>query len=413
MSSHSFQVFKTPKDRHSWKKLAEFVRLHPELTAAEKQAIRDALEYMSSTLGKNFLSATSEFNHFLYQHFRNLAPWALKWSVWFSQALADLVANDTNGKLLSDLKSKHRHEEALTYLEINHYLKQAGFLIRFEEEVTVGEGSRFPDLMLKNPETREVVYLELSSLHMHQEHDWNQSTFHKLSNYFSQGMLEMQLNYCGKLRNLTRTNAEEVKQLIDAFKKSIDSGDKLYTVENEFMILGVASESHGSELQQWARAHDIQLNSVSGESITLEGEISRIRKKVKDKARQLGQQHFNIIAISVHPLFMMAGDKISMLIDLVGYLEQFQHLYGVMVFGHNPMSRIPRNPDQQPLADWHLEAFGHLLSARTVADLRTTEFYFARNMASQQPTVHTQEMFYNAFRFGQRIEPEAPSETLR
>lgn len=405
MSSNSFQVFKTPEDRNSWKKLSEFVRLHPELTIAEKNAIQDALEYLGLTLGKNFLSATSGFNHPLNQHFHNLAPWALKWSVWFAQALVDLVSNDPKGKILSDLKSKHRHEEALTYLEINHYLKRAGFLIRFEEEVKVGEGSRFPDLMLENPDTKEVVYLELSSLHMHQEHDWNQSTFHKLSNYFSQGMLEMQLNYCGKLRNLTKTNTEQVKQLIDAFKNSIDS-DKLYTVENEFMVLGVASEPHINELQQWAGEHDIQLNSISGESIKLEGEISRIRKKVKDKARQLGQQHFNIIAISVHTLYMMAGDKISMLVNLVGYLEQFPHLFGVMVFGHNPLSRITRNPDKQPLADWHLEAYGHLLSARTIADLRTTEFYFARNMESQQPTVNTQEMFYSAFRFGQRIGPE-------
>ncbi len=40
--------------------------------------------------------------------------------------------------------------------------------------------------------------LDSSSLHMHQEHDWNRSTFHQLSNYFSSGMLEMQTAFLRK-----------------------------------------------------------------------------------------------------------------------------------------------------------------------------------------------------------------------
>jgi|GEM_PF-4604504 len=409
MSSHSFQVFKNPEDRHNWKKLAEFVKLHPELTDIDKNAIQSALEYLSSTLGKDFLSRTGEFNHFLYQHFRNLAPWALKWSVWFSQALADLVSNDTTGKILSDLKSKQRHEEALTFLEINHYLKRAGFLIRFEKEIKVGEGARFPDLCLENSDTKELIFVELSSLHMHQEHDWNQSTFHQLSNYFSSGMLEMQLHFCGRLRGVNKGNAEEIRQLIDGFKNSMAFPlDRLYVIDNEFMELAVAGDSHKGELQKWANGHDISLGSVIGNSLNLEGEFNRIRKKVKDKAKQLAHEYFNVIAISMHSLFMMAGDKAQMLVDLVRYLEQFPYIYGVIIFGHNPMARIAMKSDQLPPADWHLEVHEHLLSARAIADLRTTEFWFVRNVIDRQPTEQTREMFYNAFRFGQRINVELP-----
>ncbi len=36
------------------------------------------------------------------------------------------------------------------------------------------------------------------------------------------------------------------------------------------------------------------------------------------------------------------------------------------------MARIAMKSDQLPPADWHLEVHGHLLSARTIADLRTT-----------------------------------------
>ncbi len=89
------------------------------------------------------------------------------------------------------------------------------------------------------------------------------------------------------------------------------------------MELAVAGDSHKGELQKWASGHDISLGSVIGDSPNLEGEFNRIRKKVKDKAKQLAHEHFNVIAISMHSLFMMAGDKAQMLVDLVQYLEQF------------------------------------------------------------------------------------------
>jgi hypothetical protein len=405
MSDLFFSVFKEDKDYTNWQKFIEYVNLHPEFSQEEKIAVKNAINLISSTLGKNFLSTPRGYRHFIAEHFRNFAPWALRWSVWFSDALQDLVKNDLNGKLLSDLKSKNRSEEALTFLEINHYLTRSGFAIEFEQEVLINDRSRFPDLKLVNPSTREVLYIELSSLHMHQQQDWNTSMFHRLTTYFLSGMLQNKLNHCGKIRNLSKENFESVKQQIDAFKSSVISREKLYTIENENLMLAIAGESCTNEILQWAKERQIGLNSVTGDEITFDGEINRIKKKIRDKAAQLGEPYFNIIAISMHTLFMMGGNKTQMLVSLMGYLQDFPHIYGVMIFGFNPLAKIGQDPAR--LSDWHLETpFGHFMSSRTIADLQTTEFYFSRNPIAKILMPETEEMFYNSFLFGKRLNPD-------
>jgi hypothetical protein len=402
----SFTVFKGQDDRYKWDKLMELVRLHPEFSQHEKHEIGNALEYLSKTLGEKFLITSRSYNHFLAQHFTNLAPWALKWSIWFSHALRDLIKNDQDGAILNALKSKAGQEEGLTFLEINHYLCNAGFLIRFEQEITIDGVSKFPDLQIQSTPEEESIYLELSSLHMHQEHDWNSSMFHRLSNHFTEGMSSQELNFCGKIRNIERSNFEAIKQQIDFFKKSISVDNKLYVIENEFLQLAVGGKAC-VELPSWASTRQLAINSVSGDPITLEGEINRIRKKISTKARQLSVEHFNIIGVSVHQLFIMAGDKIKMLVEIVSYLEKFPHIFGVLVFGSNPMAIVSKRNGE--LDDWHLEANGHLIASGTIADLKTTEFYFARNIGSKDMSPKACEMFYSAFRFGRKLSDSGPS----
>lgn len=396
----TFTVFKGQDDRYKWDKLKEFVRLHPEFSKHEKQEIEKSLEYLSQTLGEKFLITSRTYNHFLAQHFTNLAPWALKWAIWFARALYDLIKSDHDGSILNALKSKAGQEEGLTFLEINHYLSNAGFLIRFEQEISINGISKFPDLQIQSTPEEEKIYLELSSLHMHQEHDWNSSMFHRLSNHFTEGMLSRELNFCGKIRNIEKSNFEVIKQQIDVFKKSITVDNKLYVTENEFLQLAVGGKEC-VELSLWASTRELAVNSVSGESITFDGEINRIKKKISTKARQLSVEHFNIIGVSVHQLFMMGGDKIKMLVEIVSYLEKFPHIFGVLVFGSNPMAVVSKRKGE--LDDWHLEVNGHLISSRTIADIKTTEFYFARNVLSREMSSKACEMFYSAFRFGRKL----------
>lgn len=396
----SSTVFKGQDDRYKWDKLIEFVQLHPEFSKDEKQDIEHALKYLGKTLGEKFLITSRTYDHFLTQHFTNLAPWALKWAIWFARALSDLIKSDHDGSILNALKSKAGQEEGLTFLEINHYLSNAGFLIRFEQEISINGISKFPDLQIQSTPDEEKIYLELSSLHMHREHDWNSSMFHRLSNHFTEGMLSRGLNFCGKIRNIEKSNFEVIKQQIDVFKKSITVDNKLHVIENEFLQLAVGGKEC-VELSLWASTRELTVNSVSGESITLEGEINRIKKKISTKARQLSVEHFNIIGVSVHQLFMMGGDKIKMLVEIVSYLEKFPHIFGVLVFGSNPMAVVSKQKGQ--LDDWHLEVNGHLISSRTIADLKTTEFYFARNVLSREMSPKACEMFYSAFRFGRKL----------
>ena len=405
MSELYSSVFKKPEDYTNWQKLIEYASLHPDFSEEEKKAIEYAFTYLSTTLGKKFLATSKRFNHPIYQHFLNLAPWAIKWSVWLSEALHDLVKNDTKGKVLADLKSKNRNEEAFTFLEINHYLNRSGFLIEFEQPLKIDDTLRYPDLKLRNPSTHEIIYMELSSLHMHQEHDWNRSMFHKLSNQFSSGMLENGLSFCGQVKNLSKDVFETINKEIAEFKSSIVSRELLYTLENEYLTLGVAGDKCANELGIWAQERDMRLNSMSGEEITLDGEINRIRNKIKDKSGQLGKEHFNTIAINMHTLFMMGGDKIQMLVNLMGYLEKIPHIDGVLIFGLNPLAKLRQDPPD--IGDWHLEApFGHFMSSRTVAELRTTEFYFSRNPVAKLLHPETEEMFYRSFLFGKRLNSE-------
>ena len=187
----------------------------------------------------------------------------------------NLIKNDQNGSILNALKSKSGQEEGLTFLEINHYLTDAGFSIRFEQEILIDGIPKFPDLQIQSTPGDGHIYLELSSLHMHQEHDWNTSMFHQLSNHFTEGMLSQGLNFCGTIRNIDRDNFESIKQQIELFKKVITTDNKLYVIENEFLQLAVGGNAC-AELSTWASTRDLAVNSVSGEPITFEGEINRI-----------------------------------------------------------------------------------------------------------------------------------------
>jgi hypothetical protein len=334
---------------------------------------------------------SASYNHFIHQHFKNFAPWSLKWSIWFAEALSLLVKNDLSGEILSNLKSKNYHEEALTFLQINYYLSKAGFDIQFEKEVIINGVSKFPDLRLENPSNREVMFLELSSLHMHQEHDWNRSMFHHLTTCFHDGI---KVDYAGTIKNITKENFESIKEQIIFLKQSAIDNHGFLSVENDNLIVAVAASESKQELISWCEAKGVSINSLHGDTLNLEGEMSRIKKKVQDKASQLSRDFPNVIGISMNALFMMAGNKIEMLVELVSYIARFEHIYGVLVFGENPIAQGD---------DCHLDSDGVIISRNRVADLKCTEFWFSKNPNNNNLSEDTMKMFYDSFKFGKAI----------
>ncbi|MBL7839212.1 MAG: hypothetical protein JNJ75_03635 [Cyclobacteriaceae bacterium] len=391
-----------PRDLTRWHKIVEIAN-KLDLPDDEKQKIATAITSISHCLGKGFLREAARTNHFLFQRLRNRNLKTFKWAVWFADALASLANNDKDGKTLRKLKSKNSGHEGFEFLMLNHFLTNAGFQILFEQRIAGRNSSKFPDFLLTNVANGCQLYLEISYLNVGDDNDYEKNQYGRIHKALSKNTTQNQIDFCGKIGNLTESEEAELLEQISVAKEKVKADQAFAAIELPNAVIALSHWKSRDEIIAWANERQMPVNSFSGAEVDFNYEIVRMRRKIERKTEQLSNVHQNVIVIEVSHLFMLGTNKIDLMRMVTSYIQQFPRLFGVLIYGVNPFGNKE---------DSFAEIEGHLFSTLCIDGFESRNFFFFKNEKSLDIDLNTQDMFYSAFRFGKAFKSEDKTEEL-
>lgn len=380
-----FEPFSDFKDRLKWHKLIDYIDTVEDLTSKEKENAKKAYVKLSQILGKNFLIDSSKHHHYLFQHFLNVAPDAIRWSIWLADAL-EQIRNTKDGQLVIDrIRSKQYSHEGLAILQLVNLLNKVDFMFEYETKVIVKNRFKFPDLKLTNKINDQVLYLEISNLNLSDKHGDN-SAFSKVSKILALDSFFKDLHYCGTIE-VDNSKVGEATKLIEKAKTQVTLNKSFVEINGLGLNLGLAHNTEIDKLKSWAEKNDTRIGSISGGSISLDSDIHRLKNKIYKKSGQLAENQINIIVIPMHSLFMIAGDKSEMYVQVIEFLRGFPKIGGVLIFGNNPLSK----PNVKEIFGGHFIAnHQNLLNLNSYMYINNENAHFQMNP-------ETWDLFHNAF----------------
>ncbi|MEM7549492.1 MAG: hypothetical protein AAF363_07455 [Bacteroidota bacterium] len=382
-----YAILKNFKDRLKWHNLIKLVDINEDFSESEKKLIKNSYRELSRILGKGFLTEASQSNHFLFQHFLNLAPDAIRWSIWLAEALKALEKYDEDQTIISKLKSSRSSHEGFAILQLTYMFHKANFAIEFEPKIQINNNYKFPDVKIINEGNNESIIIEVSNINISDQHDWNKGTFHDITKTLWNDALYYNLHYCGHLRHFEEEEkASAIQRIFEAKQKAISKRGFVVVDENGIK-LGIAHGDKIEKLQSWAKENNMT-QGITGESISLDSDIERLKNKIKKKTKQLSEDCCNVISIPVHTLFMIGVDKLEMILQIHEYLHRFPNVYGVLIYGENPLLQEQKKIVYEK----------NILVNRARSPIRISGYFFIYNSQSDyQLSDQTWDMFAESF----------------
>ncbi|MGK7392133.1 MAG: hypothetical protein ACNS60_17400 [Candidatus Cyclobacteriaceae bacterium M2_1C_046] len=332
-----YEIFSDFKDRLRWHKLIDFIDTVDHLNDHEKDRIKKSYIKLSQILGRNFLLNGHKTNHSLCQRFINLAPDALKWTIWLADTLEG-VEKINNGKVvINRVKSNKYTHEGMAILQLFDLFQKVGFSLEFEPKIKVKEKNKFPDLKLTSNTTNKIIFIEVSNLNISDKHGDN-SSFSRITKVLRKDAFKLDLHFCGEIV-VEDSDVAKAINIIEHTKIQAIENTSFIEIDQIGIKLGMAHQNELEKLKSWANRNETRVGSLSGGSVSLDSDIQRMKNKIKRKTQQLSEDYINIIVIPTHHLFMLVGDKFEMFKQVGEYLGLFPKIYGVLVYGNNQLAK--------------------------------------------------------------------------
>ncbi len=174
--------FKTKKDYTKWENFIDQVDAI-NLSNSDKKRTREAIQYLQSVLGKNFLSEVIQNGHpLLNNYFINAANLARIQLIDFVDKLRQFENSPNFETLVDKIKKATQFSEGLTILEAAHRFHKAGFSTAFDINASFIDGRKpritKPDIKISNNETSEEIFVEVSEVQASQIKINSSRTYH-------------------------------------------------------------------------------------------------------------------------------------------------------------------------------------------------------------------------------------------
>lgn len=395
MNKNPFEVFKRDDDYVSWDKYYEQLDLI-ELAGADRDRARGAISYMRNLLGEDFLQiAWQQGNPILPWFFMNAAPRARLSLISFAEALEALEKAEKFSGLVARIKDAGRVEEALTVIDAAYKFLSAGLAVCFDPDVMVADKHgvmrpKMPDLKLKNEETGDEIFVEVSRLRtgaaqnqLSRTHD---VIWRVVRNAVSMApeVREDPLNpkyvlpYVRIERGLDDDDLLDIAGKVDELIREVITTKEYRECSFENMLEMAVSPAHDhSRAKRWAAAREMR-DWVESPPIPL-NEINRAKGKIFDELHQLPDDRPGIVLIPAASgnLLFFVYDVRAILLELGKEVSRHPKLLCAIV-SH---SFTDSGKSEQFAA-----ALGeHVICSRRDEDMSTEEAVIIQNDACAMP----------------------------
>lgn len=342
-------VFDSVEDHFRFSKYIEQL---PEinLTKSERTQIRSALNYLVSLFGDDFLKGPSDVPHpFYFKFLWNSAPWVRRSLLRFTNILRSFESSPDFADLLFRIKRPDLFREACSVLEIGNKFYQAGLDLRFDQNVLTidkwnQEHFKKPDLQVTDPNTGEVIYVEVTQLGVSDEQISVDRTFETIWRILHNSMFcpegftnnfqdeTFYLPYSRIHRSPSNLELSDVVTQINTVIEKARLTDEFQELNIENTLeLAIAPPKKHSQAEEWAKARNISDISESP-LIPLNG-LRRAKGRIFKKIKQLPADKPGIVVVHfVDNLTFWAYDAGQIIFEVAEEVDKHsQLLFAVMI----------------------------------------------------------------------------------
>jgi hypothetical protein len=240
----------------------------------------------------------------------NTAPWTCNWLAWLSDSVVRLSSAVGIDSLRERLADPRRFMEAYSVLQVAERLHMVGLEISIDIPVMVGARERIPDLQVRDSETGEMFFAEVSVLFISERQAAGSGAFDQLSRQLVQ---TPGIAFAGRLLSLPADDVSGIANRLtwELVEMQHCPGLREIMLPN-VLELAIAPAEQMHIVEEWAVKRGLQLGSFAGPPNVIDLG-ARFRQKVAVKVEQLPPERSNLLVIPAQELFFCVGNPLELL----------------------------------------------------------------------------------------------------
>jgi hypothetical protein len=343
MNVHPFENRQQAADYLNWDRFNEQL---PEidLSEADRQRTRDAIAYFRDLFGDDFLVEAFVNGNPFVSLFLNRVPGAKLEFVSLAESLKMLQGVENFDELVAQIRD-HRANAAISVLQTAARLLRCGFQVSLDTAVQVntptGVREKKPDIRLTDPETGEIIFVEVSRLRRGDDQKKSGRAFLEIWQlvHFVMHMVPGALDditnpkwmriYVRILRVLEEDELQNALMQIRELAQEVLATGEHQKREIEDMVEMVISPAHNhSHATEWAEARNMK-NFVESPILMLD-EVHRAQGKIFDKMQQLPGDKPGIVVITTNENLLFPYYPLDEIIEgVVEKTSRYPHVFAV------------------------------------------------------------------------------------
>ena len=240
----------------------------------------------------------------------NTAPWTYDWLTWLSESLVRPSSAANISSLHKRLVDPSQFMEAYSVLQVADRLHMVGLEISIDIPVVVGLVKKEPDLQVRDSETGELFFVEVSALFISAQQEAASAAFDQVSRRLLQ---TSGIVFAGQFLSLP---TDDVSEIADRLTSELSEMQRCLSFREvtlpDVLELAIAPAEQRGIVQEWAVKRGLGLGSFAGPA-TKVNLGKRFAGKVADKVKQLPLQRPNLLVIPAQELFFCVGNPLELL----------------------------------------------------------------------------------------------------
>ncbi len=306
--------------------------------AQEKHRAKEALLYLQTVLGDDFLQRCSTESPFVARHpfvrwLANYAPSSRRSITRFADQLRVLDGSQNLGNVLARLHDVTQFDHDALLIKSASRLVSDGLRARFEPTLDVRNNQKQPDLRLEDPLTGETLFLEVATQTTAQrEREVNDNNSAVFAAVFGPSY-----DLCLSGRWFQTPSQQVFGDILERIKRGglRALGERTLVEVEEQGILEMAlchRNDKESLLDPWSAKRSMSGCGFVG-PVMISNDTVRIKRKIRNEQAQLPRDSANVIVIQASDAFLRAGGVRRVIGEVEEGVLEYDHVQLVVVHG--------------------------------------------------------------------------------
>lgn len=331
-----------------WKHHIEGIEQMEGFNAPERHQAKEALQYLQTVLGNDFLSRAapdpSVASHPILQLLANYAPSSRRDLTRFAGYLRTLEGSENLTRIVVRLHDATRFKHDALVIKAAAGLVREGLQACFEPTMPVQDNQKQPDVRLDSAQTGETLFLEVAVQNIAKREREAEEAAQRIGNLLNAVVMDLynkhgnlDLRWAGRLyRTPSEPHLQEILDKIGDLARRAVSEETIVQFRDEGTLDLVFCHAHRRRLfDDWCR----KLGMPEGEYCGTLGppvrtnDLERLKQKIEKEQRQLPSHAMNAILI----LDTIVFSKAQNLKNLINEVEEevYKHSHVAIVILHS------------------------------------------------------------------------------